>query len=329
MPLPYRKSMELPVNKVAIILPAYNEELTIAGTIKAFYKALPSARIVVIDNNSNDKTRAIAEETLRSLQATGEVLTEARQGKGNAVRRAFMDIDADIYVMADADLTYPAERIGDLIRPVALQRADMVVGDRLSAGHYRNENKRLFHDFGNELVRALVNTLFQARLKDIMSGYRVFSRSFVKTYPILTEGFQLETDVTLHALDKRFRILEIPVEYKDRPAGSVSKLNTFRDGARVLFAIAQILRFYRPLFFFGCLAGLFCLGGIAASLPVFDDWFRFQYIYHLPLAVLAASLETIAVMSLSVGLVLDSITHQEKMRFEKDLLAASQPRSPS
>lgn len=316
------------MNRVAIILPAYNEELTVAGTIEAFHRVLPGARIVVIDNRSTDATRTIAEETLRRLNADGEVIAEVRPGKGNAVRRAFMAVDADIYVLADADLTYPAERVGDLIRPVAEQQADMVVGDRRTGGHYRNENKRRFHDFGNELVRLLVNKLFRANLADIMSGYRVFSRNFVKTYPILTEGFQLETDMTLHALDKRFRIVEIPVEYKDRPPGSFSKLNTLWDGAKVLFAIAQILRFYRPLFFFGCVSAGVSLLGLVAALPVFSDWIRFQYIYHLPLTVLAATLEMVAVMTFGVGLVLDSITHQDKMKFEKDLLAASMTRSP-
>lgn len=291
--------------------------------MEAFHRELPEARILVVDNNSSDATATIAAETLRRLGALGEVLAEPRQGKGNAVRRAFLDIDADIYVMSDADLTYPAERIRDLIRPILEQRADMVVGDRLSGGHYRKENKRNFHTFGNSLVKWLVNKLFCADLSDIMSGYRVFSRRFVKNYPILVEGFQLETDMTLHALDKRFRIIEIPVAYKDRPPGSHSKLNTLSDGARVLFTIIQILRFYRPLLFFGSLSGLFVLSGLAAALPVFSDWIRYQYIYHLPLAVLAAALEIVAVMSFGVGLILDSISHQEKMRFEKDLLVAT------
>ncbi len=321
-----RSSLEYDIATIALILPAYNEALTIAATMEAFHRELPEACIVVVDNNSSDATATIAAETLRRLGAAGKVISELRQGKGNAVRRAFLEVDADIYVMSDADLTYPAERVRDLIQPVLDNRADMVVGDRLSGGHYRQENKRQFHGFGNALVRWLVNKLFRARLADIMSGYRVFSRRFVVNYPILIEGFQLETDVTLHALDKRFRIIEIPVAYKDRPAGSQSKLNTLSDGARVLFAIAQILRFYRPLLFFGAVAMLSCLAGLVTSLPVFDDWFRYQYIYHLPLAVLAASLEIVAVMALGIGLTLDSITHQEKMRFEKDLLATAKPR---
>lgn len=308
---------------IAIILPAYNEEQTIADTIESFYRVIPDAHIVVINNNSKDATAAIAKEALLQLNARGTVIDENRQGKGYAVRCAFMQIDADIFVLADADLTYPAERVNDLIDPIRIGHADMVVGDRLSGGHYRQENKRRFHDFGNDLVKWLVNKLFRADLRDIMSGYRAFSRTFVKSYPILAEGFQLETDMTLHALDKRFRIVEIPVEYKDRPQGSFSKLSTLGDGTRVLFAIAQILRFYRPLFFFGCVSLCFFILGLVAAMPVFSDWINYRFIYHLPLAVLAASLELVAVMAFGVGLVLDSITHQDKMRFEKELLSRS------
>lgn len=305
---------------VAIILPAYNEELTIAGTLEAFYNEMPDAQFVVINNNSRDATAAIARDTLSRLGAHGEVLDEYRQGKGNAMRRAFTNVNADIYVMSDADLTYPADRIRDLIQPIVENRADMVVGDRLSGGHYKNENKRIFHEFGNHLVKWLINKLFQADLKDIMTGYRVFSRRFVKNYPILVEGFQFETDVTLHALDKRFRIVEIPVEYKDRLAGSFSKLNTLADGAKVIFTIAAILRHYRPLAFFGSLSILFGLLGLVAAIPVFQDWILYQYIYHVPLSILAVALELVAVMSLSVGLILDSITHQHKMNTERHFL---------
>lgn len=305
---------------IAIILPAYNEALTIADTIKAFYKALPGARIVIINNNSTDETATIASETLKSLNAIGEVIEEYRQGKGNAVRRAFMDVDADIYVMADADLTYPAERVHDLIWPVAENMADMVVGDRLTGGHYQNENKRNFHGFGNSLVKWLINKLFRANLKDIMTGYRAFSRKFVKSYPILVEGFQIETDVTLHALDKRFRIMEIPIEYKDRPVGSFSKLNTFADGTKVLFTIMQILRYYRPMMFFGSIGTFFFLFGLLAGYPVIMEWFESRYIYHVPLAILAVGLVILAIMTFGIGLILDAITHQNKMNFEHDLL---------
>jgi len=308
------------MDSVAIILPAYNEELTIAGTIEAFYRELPEAQLVVVDNNSSDSTFVIATDALKRLNARGLVIKEIRQGKGNAIRRAFLDVNADIYVMSDADMTYPAERVHDLIRPIEEHQADMVVGDRQSGGNYKEANKRNLHTFGNNLVKNLVNKLFQANLADIMSGYRAFSRKFVRNYPILVEGFQIETDVTLHALDKRFRIVEIPVEYKDRPQGSLSKLNTFSDGAKVLYTIAQILRYYRPLAFFSGISCIFLILGFLAALPVIQDWIIFRYIYHVPLAILAAALEIMAALALGVGLILDSITHQHKMRFEMHLL---------
>lgn len=306
---------------IAVLLPAYNEELTIAATIRAFHAALPSASIWVINNRSRDRTEVLAASTLAELGCAGGVLYEDRPGKGNAVRRAFLDIDADIYLMSDADLTYPAARAAELITPIVSGRADMVVGDRHSAGHYASENKRPMHGVGNKLVRFLVNKLFKARLADIMSGYRAFNRRFVKSYPIIVEGFEIETDLTLHALDKRFRIVEIPVEYQDRPAGSVSKLNTYRDGAKVLFVILQVLRYYRPMLFFGALALLVLVFGLVASIPVFSDWFRYQYIYHVPLAILAASSVIVSVILFAVGLILDSIAHQQKMRYELTVLS--------
>ena len=307
-------------NKLAVILPAFNEELTIKDTIRGFHDALPEAAIWVINNQSSDDTEKIALSLFSELSCDGGVLSEPRKGKGNAVRRAFLEIDADIYIMSDADLTYPADRARDLIAPVIEGQADMVVGDRHSAGHYAAENKRNLHGFGNSLVRELVNRLFKAKLADIMSGYRVFSRRFVKSYPILVEGFEIETDMTLHALDKRFRIVEIPVEYCERPAGSVSKLNTFSDGAKVIFTIARILRYYRPLTFFGGAGIVVGLAGLFAAVPVFNDWVRDQYIYHIPLAILATGMEIVAVMLMSIGLVLDSISHQDKRAFEREQL---------
>lgn len=308
------------MNQIAVILPAYNEELTIAATIKDFHRVLPDAVVWVINNRSNDATESLARDTISSLGCQGGVINEYRPGKGNAVRRAFLDIQADIYLLADADLTYPASHAAELIAPIASGEADMVVGDRHSAGHYAAENKRPFHDFGNGLVRGLVNFLFKAALADIMSGYRAFNREFVKNYPILVEGFEIETDMTLHALDKRFRIVEVPIQYRDRPAGSFSKLNTFRDGARVINIISSILRFYRPLAFFGVTAVLFMLCGVAAGVPVFHDWIRERYIHHVPMAILATGLEIIAVVLAAIGLILDSTTHKDKLNFERDLL---------
>lgn len=309
------------MNRIAIIFPAFNEEATIAATIQGFYAQLPDAIFVIVNNNSSDNTRAVAQDTLSRLSAKGLVLEEARPGKGNAVRRAFLETEADIYVLADADLTYPPERVHDLIAPILQGRADMVVGDRHSDGHYARENQRALHGFGNRLVQWLVNTLFSSKLVDIMSGYRAFNRTFIKNYPILVEGFQIETDMTLHALHKRFRILEIPVEYRDRPPGSTSKLSTFSDGAKVLFTIAQILRYYRPLVFFGAIAGFLVMAGLIAGIPVLQDWITSRYIHHVPLAILASGLEILAIMFLGIGLILDSIVHQQRMEYERYLLA--------
>jgi glycosyltransferase involved in cell wall biosynthesis len=305
---------------IAVILPAYNEEQTIGSTIEDFHSHLPAAAIWVINNRSSDATEEIARNTIARLGCRGAVINEKRPGKGNAVRRAFLDIDADIYVLVDADMTYPASQARELIAPVIAGEADMVVGDRHSTGHYAAENKRALHGFGNRLVRDLVNKLFHANLADIMSGYRVFTRRFVKSYPILVEGFEIETDMTLHALDKRFRIVEIPVDYRDRPAGSFSKLNTFRDGVRVLTTIGSILRYYRPLFFFGAAAILFALLGLIAGAPVIEEWVAERYIHHVPLAILATGLEIVAILLAAIGLMLDSIKHHDNRNFERDLL---------
>jgi glycosyltransferase involved in cell wall biosynthesis len=305
---------------IAVVLPAYNEELTLADTLRGFHAALPEAGIWVVDNASTDGTARIARETLAALGAKGGVLSESRKGKANAVRRAFLDIEADAYLMCDADSTYPADRARELLAPVLARVADMVVGDRHSGGHYASENKRPMHGAGNSLVTFLVNWLFDARLTDILSGYRAFSRRFVKTYPIIVEGFEIETDLTLHALDKRLRVLEIPVEYRDRPAGSASKLNTFRDGARVLWVILQLFRYYKPMLFFGWLSAFMLLFALAASVPVFADWFRYQYIYHVPLAILAAASVVVSTVLVAIGLILDGFAHENRRRFEAALL---------
>ena len=308
--------------RTAVILPAYNEELTIAATIQEFHKELPDADIWVVNNASQDKTFEVAKECMAriGLEGRGGVINESRKGKGNAIRRAFLEIDADVYVLSDADLTYPAFQVRDLIEPVIAGQADMVVGDRHSSGRYAEENKRALHGFGNMFVKKLVNLLFNANLNDIMSGYRVFNRTFVKSYPITVEGFEIETDMTLHALDKRFRIHEIPVQYKNRPEGSISKLNTLTDGTRVIRTISNILRYYKPLVFFGWGALLLALTGVMAGIPVFMDWFRYRYIYHIPLAILSSSIELIAIILFSIGLILDSNSHHERRRFERELL---------
>nr|WP_312370239.1 glycosyltransferase family 2 protein [Delftia acidovorans] len=316
----YHKTADRRILKIAVILPSYNEENTIANTILDFHENLPEAEIWVINNRSSDQTERIARETIQKLICSGGVINEPRPGKGSAVRRAFIDVNADIYVLADADMTYPAYQARELMHPIIENQADMVVGDRHSSGFYASENKRAFHEFGNLLVSLLVNKLFKAKLKDIMSGYRIFTKEFVKNYPIMVDGFEIETDMTLHALDKRFRILELPISYKDRPTGSVSKLNTFRDGIRVISTIFNILRHYRPFTFFGSISLIFASSSFIAGLPVLQDWISEKYIHHIPLAILATGLGIISIILGSIAIILDSIAQQNKRNFEIDLL---------
>lgn len=305
------------IKEIAVVLPAYNEALTIKETILAFSKELPQAKIVVVDNNSKDDTAQIAQSTLEEYSINGIVLFEDIQGKANAIRHAFNVIDADIYIMSDADMTYPASQVHRLIEPIRKYHYDMVVGDRDINGAYKKENKRSFHNFGNNLVKTMVNKLFHANLSDIMSGYRAFSRKFVKNYPILVEGFELETEMTLHALDKKFKIKEVLIDYQDRPEGSESKLNTFRDGFKVLWTIFTIFRHYKPLMFFGFLSLFFILLSIISGMPVFYDWFTYKYIYHVPLAILATGFAVLSMIFLSLGLILDSIAYQSRLAFEQ------------
>ena len=302
--------------KTAVIIPAYNEELTIREVILGFHRAAPEADIVVINNNSRDATLEIAEKTFRENSISGKVMTESRQGKAYAVRKAFQETEASVYVMVDADLTYSAGELDKLIRPVAEGQADMIVGDRLSGGTYSKQNKRAFHGFGNHLVRDMINGIFRAKLKDIMSGYRVFSRKFVKNFPILSEGFEIETEMTLHALDKRFQIVEIPTPYVDRPAGSESKLNTFKDGFRVIRTIIGIFKNYRPMVFFGILA-LLCLGlSMLAGIPPVLEYLQYHYVYKVPSAVLAMGLAILAILLGAVGLILDTVVKLHHFEYE-------------
>lgn len=306
--------------EIAVILPAYNEELTIQQTIEKFRKYLPNAYVVVVDNASEDRTSELANKALENHVESGCVLYEPTKGKANAVRKAFHEINAKIYLMCDADLTYPIERCHELIAPALEGKADLVIGDRLSNGSYKEVNNRQFHGFGNRLVRWLINFVFRAEMKDIMSGYRVISHRFVKNYPILVDGFQLETDMTLHALSRRFDIVEIPVQYESRPEGSVSKLNTFNDGFRVLKTIFNIFRLHKPMIFFGMLALFFCCLGLLVSIPVFHDWFKHNYIYHVPSAILASVLELVGFLMMSVGLILENHAYFQKANFEQQLL---------
>lgn len=296
--------------KVAVLIPCYNEELTIGKVIKDFKRELPDANIYVYDNNSKDKTGEIATE----LGAI--VIKENRQGKGNVVRSMFRDIDADIYIMVDGDDTYPAEAAKKLMQPIINNEADMVIGDRLSNGTYAKENKRAFHNLGNNLVQGLIGLLFKNEIKDIMTGYRVFNRFFVKTMPVMSEGFQIETEMSIHALDKKFRLREIPIEYRDRPNGSESKLNTFRDGYRVIKALIGLFKDYKPLIFFGLISSVSLILGLLVGIPVIIEFVLTNFITKVPSAILAVGFIVVSVVSLACGLILDTISATDKRNYE-------------
>jgi glycosyltransferase involved in cell wall biosynthesis len=305
---------------IALIIPAYNEALTIVEVIRRFHAALPQAEIVVVDNRSSDNTGDLARQTLAECGAHGRVLFERRPGKGNAVRRAFHDVIADVYIMIDADMTYHPEDLPAMLAPVLSGEADLVVGDRLSTGDYRKENKRPFHNLGNGLVKGLINWLFKVDLRDVMSGYRVMTRRFVEHTPILRAGFELETESTIFALDNRFRIVEVPIKYTDRPEGSFSKLNTFRDGARVIATIFRILRDYRPSVFFGTISVLLILAALlAGSLPIYD-YLKFRYVYRVPMAILATGLMLLGMMFAGISLILTSINNYFRALFEMQMM---------
>ncbi|HVX13118.1 MAG TPA: glycosyltransferase [Pirellulales bacterium] len=287
--------------RIAVLIPCYNESVTIAKVVQDFRRELPNADIYVYDNNSSDGTDEIA------LHAGARVVREKRQGKGFVVASMFRDIEADAYVMVDGDDTYPANRVRDLLQPVLESRADVVVGNRLveyEAGSYRP-----LHVFGNLLVVKAINFIFKSKLSDVMSGYRCFSREAVRTLPVVSRGFEVETELTLQALYRNLVILEIPVNYGKRPEGSYSKLSTYRDGAKVLRKIFDLFRAYRPLLFFSAVAIAFGGTGLAlGSIPVVE-FIRTGKILHFPTAILAAALEVMALVSATCGLVLDSINH--------------------
>ena len=298
---------------IAVLIPCYNEELTIAKVINDFKAELPEAKIYVYDNNSSDNTFKIA------LENGAIVRKESRQGKGNVVRSMFRDIDADIYIMIDGDDTYPATFVHSLIKPILDNEADIVIGDRHSNGTYREENTRAMHNFGNNLVKKLINSMFKANLKDIMTGYRVFNKKFVKNMPVNSSGFEIETEMTLHTLDKKFRIKEIPIEYRDRPEGSFSKLNTYSDGIKVLKTILWVFKDYRPLAFFTILATILFIFGLAVGTPVLIEFYKTSYISKLPSAVLSVGFMILSVLSLFSGFILDTIVKQHREDYELSL----------
>lgn len=296
--------------KIAVLVPCYNEELTVTKVVTDFQKALPEADIYVYNNNSTDKTRELA------VSAGAIVRDEYAQGKGNVVRSMFREIDADVYVMVDGDDTYPAEEVDKLIQPVLDGRADMVIGDRLSNGTYAKENKRGFHNFGNNLVRWLINTLFHAHINDIMTGYRAFSKKYVKSMPVLSDGFQIETEMTIFSLNYGMKIVELPIIYRDRPEGSFSKLNTFKDGFRVLLTIFNLLKDQRPLLFFSLVSILCLLLGLGITVPQIHAYLAAGAFANLRVAIFGFSLFLISLLSFVIGIVLDAIKNQTKFLFE-------------
>lgn len=302
------------MKKIALLIPCYNEEVTIKKVIKDFKNELPDLDIYVYDNNSKDLTAKLAQEE-------GAIVRhEYNQGKGNVVRRMFREVEADIYVMVDGDDTYPANEVHKLIEPIINGEADMVIGDRLSNGTYKKENKRKFHEFGNNLVKKSINRLFKSNLKDIMTGYRAFSKMFVKNMPVLSEKFEIETEMTLHALDKRFIIKEVPIEYRDRPSGSVSKLNTIKDGIKVLKKIVKMYKDYKPMSFYLCFAIISALLGIVVGIPVIIEYIKYKYVYKVPSAILAMGLITLSIIIGQCGVILDTVEKQHRESYELKLL---------
>lgn len=298
------------MKKIAVMIPCYNEELTIRKVVEDFKKELPDAYIYVYNNNSKDNTEKIAKD------AGAIVIREYKQGKGNVVRSMFRDIDADMYVMVDGDDTYPAEEVHKLIEVVESGMADMAIGDRLSNGTYIKENKRNFHNFGNVLVKNTINFIFKSKLNDIMTGYRVFNREFVKNMPVLSPGFEIETEMTFHALDRNYSIVEVPITYRDRPVGSVSKLNTFSDGFKVLLTIFKMFKNYRPLGFFLIVAIIFWIISLIIGVPLFVEFFKTGVVTKFPSGILATGIAIFGMLSLSIGVILDTLVRQHKEQLE-------------
>lgn len=295
---------------VAVLIPCYNEAVTIKKVVEDFKRELPGAVIYVYDNNSTDGTARIARD------AGAIVRYEDRQGKGNVCRQMFRDVDAECYLMVDGDDTYPAEASKSLCEPILNGEADMAVGDRLSNGTYAKENNRAFHGFGNNLVRAMIKWIYGYSFDDVMTGYRAMSKPFVKTFPVLSEGFQIETELSIHAVDHRWRIQDVPVEYRDRPAGSESKLNTVSDGIKVIAMIGTLFKDYRPLKFFSLIALVFAIIGLALGLPIVAEYFQTGLVPRFPTAMLAASFMFLCGLSLATGLILDSVAKVERKQWE-------------
>ena len=297
------------MDKIAVLIPCYNEEKTIGKVIRDFKEALPEATIYVYNNNSKDNTAEIA------LQEGAVVRNEYKQGKGNVIRRMFREIDAECYLMVDGDDTYPAECARKMVDRVLQQKVDMVVGDRLSSTYF-SENKRPFHNLGNSLVRKAINVLFKNNIKDMMTGYRAFSYLFVKSYAVLSKGFEIETEMSIHAVDKNMYIENVVIDYRDRPEGSESKLNTFSDGFKVLRTIVKLYKDYRPMAFFGLISGILLLISMLFFIPVFMDYLNTGLVLQFPTLIVCGFTVLSAVVSFFSGLMLSTMRQKERQEFE-------------
>ncbi len=299
--------------KIAVLIPCYNEAKTIKKVVKDYKQVLPNADIYVYDNNSSDGTDRIAKK------AGAIVKYEYKQGKGNVIRSMFKDIDADCYLMIDGDDTYPKETAKEMCDYILNGQADMVIGDRLSSTYFQ-ENKRPFHNFGNILVRILINSLFKSNVQDIMTGYRAFSYDFVKTFPILSKGFEIETEMTIHALDKNFLLREVPVDYRNRPKGSESKINTFSDGIKVLKTIVRLFKEYKPILFFSIISFVFLAISLFFGIPVFIEYFETGLVPRFPTLIFSGFMLTIAILMFICGTILEVVVKKHRQLFELFLI---------
>lgn len=305
------------MNKIAVLIPCYNESKTIEKVVTDFRKTLPEAVIYVYDNNSSDGTAEIA------ARAGAVVRHEYMQGKGNVIRRMFREIDAECYVMTDGDDTYPAECAREMVNKVLERNVDMVVGDRLSSTYFQ-ENKRPFHNFGNTLVRKCINILFQNDIKDIMTGYRAFSYEFVKTFPVLSKGFEIETEMSIHAVEKNMFVENVIVDYRDRPEGSESKLNTYADGFKVLKTIAKLYRVYKPSGFFGGIAAILTIIAAAFFVPVGIAYMNTGMVPRFPTLIVCVFVMLAAIQAFFSGLILQTIVQKNRQDFEVELIKATE-----
>lgn len=301
------------MKKIAVLIPCYNESKTIEKVVKDFKRELPEADIYVYDNNSKDNTAEIAKK------AGAIVRHEYMQGKGNVIRRMFREIDADCYIMTDGDDTYPAEQARDMCNLILEGKAEMVVGDRLSSTYF-TENKRMFHNFGNVLVRFLVNKTFKSNVRDIMTGYRAFSKTFVKSFPVISGGFEIETEMTIHALDKKMKLENVLIEYRDRPDGGVSKLNTVSDGIKVLKTIGSLFKQYRPFTFFTIMSIICLLIGVCFFIPPLIGYIHTGLVEKFPSLIAASFFGIIAIQLFVGGLILESIARKDRQNFELHLI---------